>query len=104
MASPDLSPQPWHYTLEFPVDLIVPCASIHDKRPRRQVQYLHHPKCNAEDVLRLRAQGFSLRKIAQKFGVSTVTVSRVFNALKAANPELVNALPAIKHARRKKVD
>ena len=102
MALRDLSPQPWHDIIEFTVELSVPCASLRRKRPRRQVEYLHHPRCPAEDVLRLRAEGISLKRISIMFGVSNVIVLRVFDALKAANPEAVKALPPIKRTYTKK--
>jgi DNA-binding CsgD family transcriptional regulator len=151
MASEDLSPQQWHYTLELPVELIVPSPSkqkdflrhprcdsaeveeLHKAgqvlediaatlgvskyiarkvvkalglQPNRRahISYLCHPVCEAKEVLRLRAEGLSFFRIGQRLGVSKPTVGKVFRALEAAAPELIAALPAFRPRRRKRVN
>ena len=55
---------------------------------KRRVDYRAHPRCNAAEVSRLRAEGKSLDAIARQLGVSYIVVWKVFQAVRndAARP------------------
>jgi DNA invertase Pin-like site-specific DNA recombinase len=51
------------------------------RRRSRRVDYRKHPKCDATEVMRLKAEGRPLKEIATELKVSQLVVSRVFHAV-----------------------
>jgi hypothetical protein len=74
MASEDLSPLRWHYTLELRVDVIVPS-------PSKNRDFLRHPRCNSAEVAELHAAGKMLEDIAEGQAVSKYIARKVVRAL-----------------------